>query len=70
MTSSILAALLAIAAGIYIFFSGRRLTTGAMVLVFVTLGYISGNENTAFGDWIQTVVDSVTTFVNWVASVF
>lgn len=70
MTSSVLAALLAIATGIYVFLSARRLATGAMVLAFITLGYISGNESTTFGSWVQTVVDGVTTFVNWVSSAF
>lgn len=70
MTSSVLAALLAIAAGLYIFFSARRLATAAMVLAFITLGYISGNGNTAFGGWVQTVVDGITTFVNWISSAF
>lgn len=70
MTSSILAALLAIAAGLYIFLSGRRLATGAMVLALVTLGYIAGNEDTTVGGWIKTVIDAVITFIDWVASAF
>lgn len=70
MTSSVLAALLAIAAGLYIFLSGRRLATGAMVLAFVTLGYLAGNTGTTFGGWIAGVVSGVTTFVNWIAGAF
>lgn len=70
MTSSVFAALLAIAAGLYIFFSARRLATGAMVLAFVTLGYIAGDTDTAFGGWIAGVVSGVTTFINWIASAF
>lgn len=70
MTSSILAALLAIAALVYILFSGRKLATTALVLAFITLGYISGNDNTAFGGWIQGIVDAITTFVDWIAGAF
>lgn len=70
MTSSVLAALLAIAAGLYIFFSGRRLVTGAMVLTFITLGYLAGDTDTTFGGWIAEIVSGVTAFVNWVASAF
>jgi hypothetical protein len=70
MTSSVLAALLAIAAGGYILFSQRRLATAALVVAFVTLGYISGSQHTSFGRWVQGVVDGVTAFVNWVSSAF
>ena len=49
MTSSTLAALIAIAAGLYIFFSPRRLVSLAIVLSYVTLGYLSGCKETTFG---------------------
>jgi hypothetical protein len=70
MTSSVLAALLAIATGLYIFFSARRLATTALVTTFVTLGYIAGDTDTTFGGWIAGVVSGVTTFVNWIAGAF
>lgn len=70
MTSSVLAALLAIAAGAYVFFSPRRLQAAAIALAFITLGYISGNQSTSFGGWIAGIVDGVTTFINWIAGAF
>jgi hypothetical protein len=70
MTSSVLAALLAIAAGLYVFLSAKRLATGAMVLAFVTLGYLAGNSDTAFGGWIAGIVSGITTFINWIAGAF
>lgn len=70
MTSSTLAALLLIAAGLYIFFSPKRLVTAAMVIALVTLGYISGNRGTAFGSWIQAIVDAITQFVTWITGAF
>jgi len=70
MTSSVLAALLAIAAGIYIFLSGRRLATAALVIAFITLGYIAGDTDTTFGGWIAGIVSGITTFVNWIAGAF
>jgi hypothetical protein len=70
MTSSVLAALLLMAAGLYIFFSAKRLATAALVIAFITLGYISGDTDTTFGGWIAGIVSGVTTFVNWVSGAF
>jgi len=70
VTSSVLAALLAIAAGLYIFFSSNRLSTAAMVIAFITLGYLSGNTGTTFGGWVAGIVSGVTMLIDWVASLF
>lgn len=70
MTSSILAAILAIIAALFILFSPRRIASAALVLACVTLGYISGNGNTKFGSFVQNIVDGVTAVINWIASLF
>lgn len=70
MTSSILAAILAIIAALFILFSPRKIGAAALVLAFVTLGYISGNSDTKFGSFVQNIVDGVTAVINWIASLF
>jgi len=70
VTSSILAALLLVAVGVYILFSPRKIPAALLALAFITLGYISGNADTTFGGWIQAVVNAITKFVNWIASAF
>lgn len=70
MTSSILAALLAIAGALYILTSGRRIHASITALAFVTLGYIAGNADTAFGGWIAGIIAGITTFVDWIAEAF
>jgi hypothetical protein len=70
MTSSVLAALLAIAAALHIWFSGNRISTALMTFGFITLGYVSGNGSTTFGGWIAGIISGVTTFINWIAGAF
>lgn len=70
MTSSILAALLVIVLAVYILTSARKIAAGALALAFITLGYLSGNDDTTFGSWIQNIVDGFTAVINWIASAF
>jgi hypothetical protein len=70
MTSSILAALLLIAAALYVFFSAKRLATAALVIAFITLGYISGNNDTTFGSGVSGVISGITVSIDWISKAF
>lgn len=70
MTSPVLAALLAIGATLYVFFSPRRRMDFSVVVSCITLGYISGNGDTTVGGWIATVVSAFLGFIDNIAGFF
>lgn len=70
MTISGLAALLAIAGGLWVWRAGNRMINLVVALGFITLGYISGNTETTVGGWVHSLIDVVTSVVDTVSGGF